>query len=146
MLDFIVSIDIKLFHFLNQTIANPVLDVVMPFITEPDKFIYPLIAVCLGVILLWRRRGLMIILWGVVLITISDQFTNSVLKPIIDRVRPCHELDAVRLLVGCGSGKSFPSSHAVNSFAAATYFGERVLCRGFHDWPFQGLLRRALSV
>jgi undecaprenyl-diphosphatase len=44
---------------------------------------------------------------------------SSVLKFIIERPRPCHELANVHLLVSCGSGYSFPSSHAVNNFAAA---------------------------
>ena len=31
-------------------------------------------------------------------------------------------METVRLLVDCGPGKSFPSSHAVNNFAVATLF------------------------
>jgi undecaprenyl-diphosphatase len=52
-------------------------------------------------------------------IALSDQLNSSFLKFLIDRSRPCHELANVHLLVGCGSGYSFPSSHAVNNFAAA---------------------------
>lgn len=129
MLEFLISIDTKLFVYLNQTIENPVLDQVMPFITEPDKFLIPLIIILLGTMLLWKRRGVMIVLWGAILIAMADQLSSSVLKPWIGRLRPCHELDAVRLLIGCGSGESLPSSHAVNIFAAATYFGERFLHR-----------------
>ena len=128
-MDFITGIDEKLFVFLNQTIANSVLDVVMPFITREGNFLFPLIAVCLGIILLFKRRGLVILLWGAVLITVSDQLSSSIIKPFVGRIRPCQELDIVRLLVNCGSGNSFPSSHAVNIFAAATYFGERFLDR-----------------
>lgn len=129
MLDFIIGLDVHLFIFFNQTIENPVLDLVMPFITQKEHFLYPLIAVCIGVIILLRRRGIIILLWGAVLITLADQLSSSVIKPLVGRVRPCHELDVVRLLVNCGSGKSFPSSHAVNMFAAATFFGEKFLHR-----------------
>jgi undecaprenyl-diphosphatase len=37
-------------------------------------------------------------------------------------VRPCHELENVRLLVSCGGKHGFPSSHAANTFAAAITF------------------------
>ncbi|MBD3170591.1 MAG: phosphatase PAP2 family protein [candidate division Zixibacteria bacterium] len=129
VLDFIVNIDIQVFYFINMTIANNVMDLVMPFITEESNFLYPLIAVCVGIIFLMKRRGLVILLWGGVLIALSDQLSSSVIKPLVDRPRPCHELDLYRLLVNCGAGKSFPSSHATNMFAAATFFGEKFLNR-----------------
>ena len=52
-------------------------------------------------------------------ITFADQLNSFFLKYLIVRPRPCHVLPDVHLLVGCGSGYSFPSSHAVNTFAAA---------------------------
>jgi undecaprenyl-diphosphatase len=57
----------------------------------------------------------------------SDQLSSSVFKMIVQRPRPCHEIGGfpavpgVRLLVPCGSGYSFPSSHAVNNFALAAF-------------------------
>ncbi|MBS4028665.1 MAG: phosphatase PAP2 family protein, partial [Ignavibacteriales bacterium] len=54
------------------------------------------------------------------LIIFSDQLNSSLLKNIFERPRPCVSLENVRLLVSCGSGYSFPSSHAVNNFAIAT--------------------------
>ncbi|HLB01237.1 MAG TPA: phosphatase PAP2 family protein, partial [Bacteroidota bacterium] len=56
---------------------------------------------------------------------ISDQVSSSLLKKLIMRPRPCHAIgglpveEHIRLLVDCGGGFSFPSSHAVNNFAAA---------------------------
>ena len=35
--------------------------------------------------------------------------------------RPCNALSDVRLLVGCTKSFSFPSGHATNAFAVATY-------------------------
>ena len=34
MLDFIYSVDVSLFHFINSTISNPILDKFFPFITN----------------------------------------------------------------------------------------------------------------
>jgi len=66
------------------------------------------------------KRGRIIAILLIPAIAISDQLSSHIIKPIVGRIRPCHELDNVRLLVGCGSGFSFPSSHAVNSFTVAT--------------------------
>jgi len=54
---------------------------------------------------------------------LADQLSASLIKPLVDRCRPC-KLEPfnenVRLLVNCGSGRSFVSSHATNHFALAT--------------------------
>jgi undecaprenyl-diphosphatase len=69
-----------------------------------------------------RTAGILLIL----LVAFSDQLNSSLLKALFQRPRPCHLVDGipavehVRLLVDCGGGYSFPSSHAVNNFAAAT--------------------------
>lgn len=100
----------------------------MPFLTDLNK--YTLSFVIAG--LLW----IALIIWGgktgriaaagiVLVIALADQFNSSVLKAIFERSRPCHFVDDVlnvenvRLLVGCGGGRSFPSSHAANNAAVA---------------------------
>jgi undecaprenyl-diphosphatase len=39
-------------------------------------------------------------------------------------VRPCNVLPDLRTLLGCSGTLSFPSSHAVNNFAAAAFFAK----------------------
>jgi undecaprenyl-diphosphatase len=46
----------------------------------------------------------------------------SVFKPFFERLRPCHSLDEVRLLVNCGGKYGFPSSHATNISGFAMLF------------------------
>ncbi len=128
MIDFFVYIDRLLFSFFNQTIANPAFDVLMPFLTDLNK--YTLSFVIVGVIwialIIWGgKTGRMVAAGLVLVIALADQFNSSVLKSIFDRSRPCHFVDGiynienVRLLVGCGGGRSFPSSHAANNAAVA---------------------------
>jgi undecaprenyl-diphosphatase len=119
MIEYITNIDIFLFRFLNSGIANPVFDIVMPFITNL-KYWYP-VYIILIVGLLWKggKRGRICVLALLITITVSDQLSSSIIKELVGRLRPCHILSDVRLLVPCGGGKSFPSSHAVNNFAAA---------------------------
>ncbi len=74
------------------------------------------------------RTGKITAITLIITIIISDQLSSTFIKEWVGRIRPCHALDNVRLLVDCGGGKSFPSSHAVNNFAAAyviTYFFQK---------------------
>lgn len=47
--------------------------------------------------------------------------SDRILKPAIDRERPCHQLTDVRIVPpSCGGTWSFPSNHAANGMAVAT--------------------------
>ena len=128
-MDFLYSIDRAIFLFLNQTLSNPVGDVLWPLITDYDK-LWP-VRIVLGAVWLWLlirggRRGRTVAIMLVPLLFLSDKLSSSVIKEIVGRPRPCHEMNglpimqSIHLLVDCGPGKSFPSSHAVNNFAEAT--------------------------
>lgn len=121
MLDLLLQIDTALFRFINGSLANPVFDAIMPVVTEA-KYWMP-VYLALFAWLLWKRRreGAVICLLLALGAVIGDQFNSMWLKEWVGRIRPCHAIEGVRLVgVWCGSGKSFPSSHAVNNFAAAT--------------------------
>jgi len=55
-------------------------------------------------------------------IGVADLASARAMKPFADRARPCQELRDVRTPVGCGAGRSFPSTHAADSAAAVTVF------------------------
>jgi undecaprenyl-diphosphatase len=129
VVDFFIYIDRLLFSFFNQTIANPFFDVLMPFLTDLNKYTLSFIVVGLVwiILVIWGGKTGRIVAAGLILvIALTDQFNSSILKSIFERSRPCHFVDDifnvenVRLLVGCGGGRSFPSSHAANNAAAAT--------------------------
>lgn len=119
MLNWLINIDKQLFYFFNQVVANPLFDKLMPYITEEDHWI--LLYVSAIALLLWKgkTKGRLFALVLLVTVITANHVNSDILKDIFDRIRPCKILDNVRLLVNCGSGKSFPSSHAVNNFAAA---------------------------
>jgi len=123
VLEFLYSIDVALFFFINHTLADPILDWVMPFVTNLNKQ-KPVIIIVFGILgmLVWKGGNKGKATAGLLVITIllSDQISSSIIKNLVGRIRPCGVLDGVRLLVDCGSGLSFPSSHAVNNFAGAT--------------------------
>ena len=130
MIDFLYSIDKTVFYFWNQTLANPVTDVFMPFITNINQSTPGLcFLAALWLLLMWKggKKGRIVGILLIPLIFMSDQLSSSLIKKFVERPRPCHDLDGVpvleniHLLVPCGSGYSFPSSHAVNAFAIATF-------------------------
>jgi undecaprenyl-diphosphatase len=119
MYDFLYSIDLALFRLGNETLANPVGDVLFPFITNPRNFYIPMALAALALAVFGKKRGILVVLLAAAAIAAGDQLSSFVVKPLVGRIRPCTVLEHVRLLVPCGPGKSFPSSHAVNNFAVA---------------------------
>jgi undecaprenyl-diphosphatase len=120
--DFFYSIDVAVFFFINHSLANPVFDLVMPFLTDLNKIRFGqalYLAGGLWLVIKGGRNGRITAVLLIVGIVVSDQLSSSLVKPLVGRIRPCRALEGVRLLVDCGGGLSFPSSHAVNNFCAA---------------------------
>ena len=70
--------------------------------------------------------------WWVVLLGLAlcflmaDQLSAHVFKPLVGRLRPCHELPDVRLFrTSCGGRYGFVSSHAANVVACAVFLALR---------------------
>ena len=135
MAEALFDLDKSVFYFLNHSIQNSFFDVLMPFITRTDTLYFRLFfgAIWLGLVIAGGKTGRTVALLLIPLVLVSDQLSSSVIKHLVGRLRPCVTLPDVRLLVPCGSGLSFPSSHAVNSFAAAGLFS--YFCRKW-TWAF----------
>ncbi len=122
MNNFFYTIDKNIFFFINHTLANPVFDVIMPFITNLNHNKIVLIGTI--IFLLWLLikggEGRKLVIVMILTIVATDQLNSFVLKSLFERIRPCYALEGVRTIVGCAGGFSFPSSHAANSFAIAT--------------------------
>jgi len=122
VLEFLNSIDIASFRFFNGGLSNSVFDFLMPFITDLNKqrLVLVFVAVILfGMLIRGRSQVRIAAILLILTIIVGDQLNSSVIKYWFERPRPCQVLHNVHLLVSCGSGFSFPSSHAVNNFAAA---------------------------
>ena len=128
MKDVLYSIDVAIFKFCNETIANPFFDRLMPLLTDMNKHWWGLSLFALAwLLLLWKggRKGRIVATLLLLLIVVTDQFNSAVLKSVFQRLRPCAQVagiavvENIHLLVDCGSGYSFPSSHAANNFGAA---------------------------
>ncbi|GAB4316244.1 MAG: phosphatase PAP2 family protein [Candidatus Zixiibacteriota bacterium] len=123
MLDVLIGIDTWLLLKLNAGAANPVFDAVMPIVTNIRYWRIPILIYFAALILFGGGKGRSAVLVAIVLFTITDQLSSHVLKDWIGRLRPCHVVEGVRILDGCGGSKSMPSGHATNTMAAAIFFG-----------------------
>ena len=142
MSEFLYSIDLAIFYFINHTLANPVFDVVMVFLTDlnqwrPFQVVLILFLIYFG----WKggTKARVMIALLVLTVILGDKLNSAVLKSLFSRIRPCKALTDVHLLVGCG-GFSFPSSHATNNFAAATVITRFYARRSWAWWSFAGLM------
>ncbi|MEW6654021.1 MAG: phosphatase PAP2 family protein [Bacteroidota bacterium] len=121
-MDFLYQLDVTIFYFINHTLSNQAFDKFFPFFTEVKNWYITYVILFLLMISKGGRLGRIAAFVLVILITVSDQFSSTFLKNWFERARPCNVLENVNILVTCTESFSFPSSHAVNNFAAALFF------------------------
>jgi 4-amino-4-deoxy-L-arabinose transferase-like glycosyltransferase/membrane-associated phospholipid phosphatase len=132
------TLDTRLFDFVNQSLANPVFDWLMPVLSGNALFFPALFLLIVG--LLWKsnaRLRLCIVLL-VIILPLGDTFICNTIKHAVARPRPFVTLPEARLFGSPGKGyippqmnefgvdmagnsgsrTSMPSSHAANWFAA----------------------------
>ncbi len=118
------TIDNVVFHFFNSTLHSSTLNKVMPYYRSMYLWIPAYTFLIVYLITNFGKKGLVFILCAVLTIGLSDTISSKVIKPAVQRLRPCQDDNIkteVKLLVPCGSGYSFPSSHAVNHFALIAF-------------------------
>ena len=76
------------------------------------------------------------------LIFLADFGSVHLFKEVFERARPCHFLEAIRVVDGCGGPFGFISSHASNSFAIVFFIA--LLFRNF--WGFAHLFSWAVLI
>ncbi|MBI1306124.1 MAG: phosphatase PAP2 family protein [Bacteroidetes bacterium] len=105
--------------------SNGVFDFLMPLFR--DKYFWiPLYILLLFLIIRKHKwQSVYVIGFAVLTILLADQISAHMIKPAVQRLRPCNDpmlKDLVHLRAACGSGYSFVSSHAANHFALAFFF------------------------
>ncbi len=122
-LEWLNELDKILFILINNELANPVTDFIMPIITS-DLNLRLTYALAM-LVLLWKgnTRLRWMVLFSIITMVLADQISSNILKELFQRPRPCQIMSDLNLLVNCGKGFAMPSSHAANSFAQAAFFG-----------------------
>lgn len=117
--------DSRLFLQLNQQLANPFFDVILPFFRD-SIFWAPLYLFVLAFVFLnFGRNGWWWVLLFLSTVAIADLTGTYLFKETVQRLRPCNEpslAGGVRLVIhSCPGGYSFLSNHAANHFGLATF-------------------------
>ncbi len=126
MLEQLIELDRVLFHLVNVAWGHPFLDALLPWLR--DKYLWtPLYIFIVAFMLVnYGVKGWLPLVYLGITIILCDQISSSYVKPFFERLRPCNEpffRDQINLLVNCGKGYSFTSSHATNHFGVAMFLG-----------------------
>ncbi len=125
-MDWIINADQQLLLFFNGY-HTPALDSLMMFLT--GKWTWVPLYVVLAALLVWLKgwkRALVLLIGIGLTITLADQICATLIRPYVARLRPAapdNPLSQYVQTVGghCPRSFSFPSCHAANSFALATF-------------------------
>ena len=141
-MDHLLQFDFTVFQFIHQNLSNSFFDILMPFLKNRYTWVplYVFILLFSFFNMNWKKAISFIVLLLLTVI-LSDTLSSQFIKKSVKRTRPCHEVvlkNQVTPLVHCGSGYSFPSSHATNHFAIAFYI--ILMGWGIQDWLKWSLL------
>ncbi|GMQ29482.1 phosphatase PAP2 family protein [Algoriphagus confluentis] len=139
MIERIKAWDEKLFLQLNSYHFDW-LDPIMFQLTQTFTWV-PLFAFLIYIIYRLDPKNSWWIFGGIMLcVLIADQFTSGFLKPLMERLRPCHDPrweGQMHNYGRCGGLYGFVSSHAANTFAVATFLNLKLGSRmKYLKWLF----------
>lgn len=135
MLEQIIQFDQYLFFAINQGLSNPVFDWLMPILRNRFSWTPLYLFIVIFLVRNYGKKGWLILIFLGLTFGFTDYFSSSIIKPAVERLRPCNDLllkSEVRNIVACGTGYSFPSSHAANHFAIAVF----LILLFYHKWKW----------
>lgn len=120
----LLKFDHKVWYHINVLWQNGLMDLVAPVLREPRTWIPLYLFLAIFMPYKYKKKGLYWCLAFLITFALSDYTSASIIKPLVQRVRPCNDTGlrhTIHLIVDCGSGYSFPSTHATNHFALAFF-------------------------
>lgn len=147
MFEFINLFDFPVFKFINGVIANDLFNAVLPVLREKTTW-YPLYFIIIAyAVYKFKFQSIPIVLCLVATAGVCDYSSAKIIKPLVERPRPCNETELEGFVEtranGCRRSYSFPSSHATNHFGLAMAI---ILCFGVRKrwkkfwWIWAGLI------
>src|SRR4051812_33603595 len=81
--------ELSILWFFNHTISSPFMDGVMETITTV-KYWLPIYLIG-AIYLIWKYkwRGVRLVVAALIVVLVGDQLTEHVIKPLVNRARPC---------------------------------------------------------
>ena len=110
--------DLAILNFIQEHIANPVLNAIMPFFSAIGEFgtVWIVASILMICSKKYRKYGIMALL----AMTIGLLIGEVAIKNIVCRDRPCVAYPIDNMIVSIPHSYSFPSGHTCSSLASAT--------------------------
>ncbi len=124
MISTLQQFDTDLFLKIHRGLSNEFLDWMMPLVR--NRFFWSPLYLFIIVFCTTQYKKTGYYMIGMILATfaLGDIVASRMIKPTVGRVRPCNDIRLAKDIihrVPCGSGYSFPSSHATNHFGIAIF-------------------------
>ena len=118
----LVELDTILFNLINSS-GDSSFDTFMILMSDKLIFIPLYIYIIYILFKMFKKDFLWIILSISFLIFLADFGSVKFFKEVFERLRPCYQLENVRIVLECGGKYGFISSHASNMFSIAFFIG-----------------------
>ena len=118
LLEYIQYLDNSILDYIVLHLHSDFMDKLMPLITSLGNFglIWILAALLMIISKRYRKYGFLML----VTLALCTLIGNSIIKPLVGRIRPCNVDTSIALLISRPEGFSFPSGHTTSSAGAAT--------------------------
>lgn len=147
MLEYITHIDQIIFHAINHGLKDNIFDQLLPLWRNQWTWIPLYVLLLFLAYQKYTKDVYKIVLLLAFSVLLTDQLSSQVIKKSVCRLRPCNDiklLPAAENIIPCGTGFSFPSSHAANHTCVAILFG--TLLFQHRKWLKTSLLLWAISI
>ncbi|MBI2386516.1 MAG: phosphatase PAP2 family protein [Elusimicrobia bacterium] len=138
------SFDRAAFGLINGVWTHPVLDKVMPLVTDPHRvpwLAYGVAPLALGAWLYkGRKHALRVLVVAAIAVGVCDMLAYRVIKPWAARPRPEYAGIGAIVRAPVGGRLGFPSNHAMNAAAAASVLAVAYPSAGIALWAGAGLV------
>ncbi|MEO7212797.1 phosphatase PAP2 family protein [Mucilaginibacter sp.] len=138
MPDFLLQLDRHLFYFINHDLSNAFFDWIMPLMRNPGFWIPLYIFIIAFCIYRYKKQGAVLVLILALAAGFADFTSATIIKKQVQRARPCRDAVTSQTVISrvpCGTGYSFPSTHATDHFALAAF----LCCLFYRRWKWAGI-------
>jgi undecaprenyl-diphosphatase len=120
----LIALDHRVWYYLNVRWRNEFLDAVIPYFRNQWTWAPLYLFLLVFLVGNFKKKGWLWCLFFLLTFALADRISAGWIKEIFQRTRPCNDLSLAKMvyiIVPCGSGYSFPSTHAANHFALGTF-------------------------
>ncbi len=117
-----MNLNIDCLYFINNKLANPTFDIIMPHLTDLGGFVTLLVILVISILILkyFKKERYLKIAKLCLYALILSGIIAALLKLAIHQPRPYVVLDNIRQLVTPTEPNSFPSGHTSSSFSVVS--------------------------